>query len=78
MGNEKIYEFLKKSGLAKKDLALKCKLNPTWFCSALKHNKIGPRTADKLDYHTQGQIPYESLTDLPRPKKAKRRKRNLK
>lgn len=72
---EKIHQYLKETGLTKKDLAIKCKLNVDSFTSALKHNKIGPIIADKLDYHTQGRIPYESITDKPRPKKALRRKR---
>lgn len=75
MGTEKIYEYLNQTGLTKKDLAIKCKLNICSFTHALKHNKIGPRMADMLDFHTQGRIPFESLTDKPRPKKALKRKK---
>ncbi len=76
MGIEKIYQYLEVTGLTKKDLALKCRLNPNSFSHALKHNKIGPIIADKLDYHTQGRIPYHEITDKPRPKKATRRKKS--
>jgi hypothetical protein len=75
MGTEKIYEFLRESGWTKKELALKCRLNPDSFYMALKYGKIGPVTADRLDFHTKGKIPYGSLTDKPRPAKAKRRKK---
>jgi hypothetical protein len=45
------------------------------YSVALKYGKIGPLTADRLDFHTKGKIPYESLTDKPMPAKAKRRKK---
>lgn len=75
MGNEKIYDYLKLTGLTKKELALKCRLNPDSFVWALKRNKLGPVSADRLDFYTHGKIPYESITDRPRPTKAKRRKK---
>jgi len=78
MGIEKIYQFLEETGMTKKDFASMCRLNPDSFYMALKNNKIGAITADKIDRFTKGRIPYAELTDKPRPKKAARRKEHKK
>lgn len=75
MGIEKIYEFLEHTGMTKKDFAHMCRLNADAFYTALKNNKIGPLTADKIDKFTKGKVRYEDLTDKKRPRKASRRKK---
>lgn len=75
MGTEKIYEFLNLTGMAQKDFAFMCKLNPATLSIALKKNKFSKVIADKIDRYTKGKISYESLTDEPRSKKALRRKK---
>lgn len=75
MGTEKIYEFMAEMGWNRGKLAEKCRLNYKAFCAALKSGKIGQKTADKLDHYTGGKIPYESLTQIPRPAKNRKRKK---